>query len=150
MNRSLHFFYILIIMLSILIPFSSFAEIVILAPHDNDIVGRQIRVKGTAEIPRGHYLWLLARNSDFKPLWWPQREAEIDPKTRQWSATAVFGGHQDIGSPFDIGVIAVNQAGHTILMEYWIEAMRTGDWRPIQIPETSMSPVVIKVTKKTH
>lgn len=119
-------------------------------PQNNATVGRETIVKGKAEIPRGNYLWVLARRSDFKPLWWPQREAEIDPRTKKWSATAVFGGPQDVGWNFDIGVIAVDKEGHAFLRDYWIKAMKTGDWRPIEIPQTSCPPTTMKVKKVKH
>lgn len=125
-------------------------DIVITEPQDNAAVGREIIVKGKANIPRGSYLWVLARRNDFKPLWWPQREAEIDPRTKKWSATAVFGVAQDVGWTFDIGVIAVDKSGHSFLKNYWLKAMRTGDWRPIEIPETQCPPKIIKVKKTNH
>jgi len=119
-------------------------------PQNGSKVGRETIVKGTAHLPSGHYLWVLARRNDFKPLWWPQREAEVDPKTHKWGATAVFGGSQDIGWDFDIGVIAVNTEGHALLRDYWIKAMRTGDWRPIEIPPTPSPPQTLKVKKVSH
>jgi len=119
-------------------------------PRNNANVGRATIVKGKAEIPRGNYLWVVARRSDFKPGWWPQREAEIDPRTHKWSATAVFGEPRDIGWDFDIGVIVVDTQGHAFLRDYWKKAMRTGDWRPIEIPPTSCPPITMKVKKVKH
>lgn len=141
---------------AILVAGSAYAQkkeqfvIEIIDPRSDSKVGRETTVKGTALLPSGHYLWVLARRSDFKPLWWPQREAEVDPKTHKWSATAVFGGPQDIGWDFDIGVITVNAEGHALLRDYWIKAMRTGDWRPIEIPPTSSAPQTLKVKKVSH
>lgn len=120
------------------------------SPKPNSKVGRETIVKGTAIIPGGHYLWVLARRKDFKPLWWPQREAEIDPRTHKWSASAFFGEARDIGWEFDIGVITVNEKGHAKLRDYWIKAMKTGDWRPIEIPETSSPPRIWRVKKVSH
>lgn len=127
----------------------------IAAPNDGTNVGRETIVKGTALIPSGHHLWVLARRNDFEPLWWPQREAKIEiPKpgarTGEWKATAVFGGPQDIGWEFDIGVITVNEEGHAILMEYWKKAMKSGDWKPIEIPNVSSPPQILKVKKVRH
>jgi len=119
-------------------------------PQCGSKVGRETTVEGTASLPRGHYLWVLARREDFKPSWWPQREAEVNPKTHKWSATAVFGGPQDIGWNFDVGVISVDQEGHTLLKDYLMKAMRTGDWRPIEIPPTSLPPQTLSVKKASH
>ncbi|MBE9580643.1 MAG: hypothetical protein IMF18_03385 [Proteobacteria bacterium] len=119
-------------------------------PQNGNEVGTELTVKGTASIPLGNYLWVLARRVDFEPLWWPQREAKIDPKTHKWSATATFGLPRDINWDFDIGVITVDANGHQELMDYWIEAMKTGDWRPIQIPATTSPPRIIRVKKVRH
>ena len=119
-------------------------------PRNGSGVGRETIVKGTALIPGGNYLWVLARRVDFDPLWWPQREAKIDPKTHEWSATVTFGMQRDINWDFNIGVITVNADGHRELMDYWIAAMRTGDWRPIQIPATTSPPRILRVRKVRH
>lgn len=119
-------------------------------PQNGNEVGRELIVKGTASIPLGNYLWVLARRVDFEPLWCPQREAKIDPNTHKWSATATFGLPRDISWDFDIGVITVDANGHQELMNYWIEAMRTGDWMPIQIPATTSPPRIIRVKKVRH
>jgi len=125
-------------------------DIKVTDPRNGSNVGREMVVKGTAYLPRGHYLWVLARRNDFKPLWWPQREAEVDPKTHKWSATAVFGGPQDVGWDFDIGVIAVNEKEHALLKDYWIKAMRTGDWKTIEMPPSAAAPQILKVKKVSH
>jgi hypothetical protein len=119
-------------------------------PVGGSSVGRETIVKGIAHLPRGHYLWVLARRSDFRPLWYPQREAEVDPTTHKWSATANFGEQRDVGQTFDIGVVSVNEEGHTLLKDYWIKAMRTGDWKPIEIPPTSSPPQTLRVRKVRH
>jgi len=118
--------------------------------QDGSEVGRETTMEGTASIPSGNHLWVLDRRVDFKPLWWPQREARIDPKTHKWSATVCFGGPQDINWDFHISVITVNADRHRELMDYWTKAMKTGDWKPIQIPETTSTPQIIKVKKVRH
>lgn len=122
----------------------------ITSPKDGGKVGRETIVKGIALIPNGNYLWVLVRRADFEPLWWPQREAKIDPNSNQWKAAVRFGEEQDINWEFDIGAITVNAAGHRDLMDYWITAMKTGNWRPIQIPEATSPPRIIRVRKVRH
>lgn len=124
--------------------------ITITHPRNGSEVERDTIVKGTASIPGGYYVWVLVRRYDFAPLWWPQREVKIDPKTNEWRATAIFGGPQDIGWDFDIGVIVVNEDGHRELMNYWTRAMKKRDWRPIQIPATSSPPYLLRVRKVRH
>ncbi len=123
-------------------------EIVITDPgRDNAQVGREMLVRGTASLRGGDHLWVLVRRQDFEPLWWPQREAKVDPRTREWRAMVVFGGPQDIGSVFDIAAIFVSEAEHARLMEYWERAMATGDWRPRRMPPTTCAPQIRRVTK---
>lgn len=119
-------------------------------PQNGSDVGRETTVRGTAVIPGGNHLWVLARRVDFEPLWWPQREVKIDPKTHKWSSTACFGVPEDINWDFHIGVITVNEDGHKELMDCWTNAMKTGDWKPIEIPETTSPLRIIKVKKVSH
>jgi len=125
-------------------------SVTITYPTNKSKVGREVLVRGKALIPGGQYLWILARRTDFKPLWWPQREAEVDPTTGEWKAIAILGGPQDIGWEFDVGVIVVNSEGHAKLQDYWIKSMQSGDWRPIQIPKTTVAPQLIRVMKTSH
>jgi hypothetical protein len=97
-----------------------------------------------------YFLWVLIRRVDFEPFWWPQREAKIDSNTQQWQTTAVFGGPQDVNWNFDVGVINVDANGHRQLMESWTKAMKSGDWKPEQIPPTMSPPKVVKVKKVRH
>ena len=66
-------------------------------PTTGERVGGQLIARGVAEIPPGKHLWVLARRVDFGPLWWPQRQARVDPIRHEWEAQAVLGGPQDIG-----------------------------------------------------
>ena len=126
------------------------AEVTIVSPQNNSNVRTPEIVSGTADIPSGEHLWLLARRYDFAPLWWPQREIIIDPKTHKWKASANLGEKQDVGFNFDIGVITVGTAEHNELMNYWRHAATTGDWRPIEIPEPTSKPRVITVKMISH
>jgi len=114
-------------------------------------VGMEMDVKGTATIPSGNYLWILAhRIKGFKRVWWPQGEAEIDPVSKKWEAHAVFGGPQDIGYEFEIAAIVVNESEHSKLQNYWTKAMSSGHWPPIPMPPTVTSPEIRKVKKTGH
>jgi hypothetical protein len=119
----------------------------ITAPCYGEKVGRKTFVRGTAYLPRGLYLWVLARRDDLAPLWWPQSEAKIDPVTHQWSAIATFGIYEDIGLIFDIAVISVDEKGHKLLKDYLLKAMRTGDWSPIELPKGSSPHQELKVKR---
>ena len=113
-------------------PYSEF-RIDILKPSQDDFeVGIGADVAGTAYIPDNDYLWvLLHRTKGFKKVWWPQGEAEIDPKTKAWELHVNFGQPQDIGYEFEIAVITVNKEEHEQLEKYWFQAMKSGDWRSL-------------------
>lgn len=125
-------------------------DVKITYPQNGSEVGREVNVQGAASIPTGNYVWLLARRVDFAPLWWPQRQAKIDLRTQKWQAVANLGEPRDIGWEFDIAVITVSAAGHKELMDYWVKAMTTGDWKPIQIPATTSPPRILRVKKVWH
>jgi hypothetical protein len=118
--------------------------------RDGMKVGKDMDVKGTAEIPGGTYLWVLAhRTKGFKKVWWPQNEAEIDPVTKKWEVFVVFGGPQDIGYDFEIAVIVVDEKENSKLHDYRNKAMATGHWPPIPMPPTAdgTAPVIRTVKK---
>jgi hypothetical protein len=111
-------------------------------------VGREMDVKGTADIPSGHYLWVLAhRTQGFKNVWWPQNEGDIDPITKKWEVYVVFGGPQDIGYDFEVAAIIVNEKNHLKLKKYRENAMKTGNWSPITMPPTPYPPVIRRLRK---
>jgi hypothetical protein len=119
-------------------------------PKSGAKVDKEAPVQGTARLPAGYHLWVLARRTDHRPLWVPQQEAEVDPATQKWSATAVFGAQQDVGSDYDVGVVAVDDRGHAVLAGYHDKATKTGDWKPIEVPPGSSSLQTITVKKVRH
>ena len=107
-------------------------------------------VNGTATIPSGTYLWVLARRVDFDKFWWPQGEGKINSTTEEWNVSVNFGTQDDIGWDFDIAAIVVIEFNHAILKNYRINAMKTGNWHPIEMPETLSAPKLRKVRKVSH
>lgn len=114
-------------------------------PKEGDLVTQEMTVRGTARVPEGSYVWLLARRHDFEPLWWPQREIKVDPRTYEWSATANFGIPADAGSDFDLGVITVNEESHNKIRQHWLHCMESGNWTPMQIDSTTSPPKILRV-----
>jgi len=124
--------------------------VAITSPRAGSSVGREIVVKGTAQLKDSEFLWLLARREDFDPLWYPQRYVRADPKTGEWSATATIGTNADVNWNFDVAAITVDASGHQQLLEQWTEAMTSGNWKPIRIPNTTSPPRLIKVHKTSN
>ena len=120
-------------------------------PSREDLpVGKGMTVTGTATIPNGYHLWVLVRRSDFDGVWWPQGEGKIDPITKQWRVGVTFGTEDDISWDFQVAAAVFNAEGHIILDEYRKRALKTGDWKPIEIPETESPPQILKVKKISH
>jgi hypothetical protein len=126
------------------------STVAISEPATGGTVGLQTTVRGAASALGSDHVWLLVRMTDFAPLWWPQREAAVDPTTGQFKGKVVFGGPQDVGSEFDVAAITVDALGHAVLMEYWKKAMSTGDWKPIEIPKPTSPPAIVTVKKTKH
>jgi hypothetical protein len=118
--------------------------------QDGIEVGLSKMVKGTANIPSGLHVWVLAHRDDARTMWWPQQEAVVDPKTKEWKAKVTFGIADDVGWDFEIAAIAVNGQEHLKLQNYWENAMATGDWKPIKMPPTVCAPKIVKVKKASH
>jgi hypothetical protein len=127
-----------------------FAIEIIEPSRDGIQVGKGMNVRGRASLPSGYHLWVLAHRADFEGVWWPQAEGKIDPKTGEWKVYVTFGERQDIGWDFEIAAIVVAEEGHILLQNYRKEAMKTGDWKPIEVPPNASAPQIRKVKKVNH
>jgi hypothetical protein len=127
-----------------------FAVMITDPERDGLEVRKGMTVKGTASIPSGYHLWVLARRSDFDGVWWPQGEGKIDPTTKEWKASVTFGEAQDIGWDFEIAAIVVDQEGHIKLREYRTKAMKENVWNPIEVPLSAATPKIRTVKKIAH
>lgn len=110
-------------------------------------IGRVVVVEGTASLPAGYYLWVFARRADFEPMWWPQGPGIVDPTTGKWRGQATLGEPEDLGWPFDISVAIVGEDEHIKLLAYRSKSMRTGVWRPIDMPEAAAAPKHLRVKR---
>lgn len=121
-------------------------------PREGQQVGQSVTVKGTATIPAGGHLWVFARRENFEDqdVWWPQAEGRIDPKTGEWKVSASIGGRQDIGWSFDIAVAVFEEDDNLELKSHVREAMKTGNWLPIEMPDSICTPRLLKVKKNSH
>ena len=125
-----------LIQLVLLLPMAAFGEdfnLTIKTPMEAGTVGRDVPVFGSAKLGNDQFLWVLARDKRFGTLWWPQSEVQV-PSSGKWSSTVVLGEPRDVGNKFDVGVAVFDRAGHEEMKKYWTNAMKTGEWRPIQIP----------------
>jgi hypothetical protein len=116
--------------------------------RDGREVGRGALVKGTASVPGGNHLWVLVRATPgYEEVWWPQNEGKTDPRSGQWEVYVTFGERRDIGHDFEIAAIVVNEREHAVLKDWRKNAMRTGEYRPIEMPPTTCAPIIRRVRK---
>ncbi len=136
--------------------FTLFAQpsstVTVLEPAQNgEEVGMYMQVKGTAILPKNHFLWILAhRIDDQENSWWPQGEVEVNPQNATWTQKVKFGEERDIGYQFKIAVIILAQDEHDKLSRYWFMVQKTGKSNPIMMPPTTALPTYRIVKKVRH
>lgn len=115
-------------------------------------VGRSHTIRGTATaLPRGSHVWIFVRRSDFDGFWYPQKPVSVHPTTDRWQARGIhFGEARDIGFEFDVSIAAFSDREHQQLAAYRARAMRTGDWRPIELPKMIGAPTMRTAVKVSH
>jgi hypothetical protein len=127
-------------------------EIKITTPQPGDKVGKDGRVRGTAKIPNGTYLWVFTHMKDLAAEWWPQggRAALIDPDGG-WVIIAGFGRADDVGQQFEVAAAVVDANTNTRLRD-WFKTAKERDYPSIEFPGTVEGCVPVKVTvnKTSH
>lgn len=119
-------------------------------PRSGQEVASGVSVEGIASLPPGQHLWVFARRVNFKPLWWPQGEALVDPNSGKWKVFATIGAPQDVGWDFDVAVAVFATEEHLQLQNGLTKAMETGNFRPIRMPEAVCPPIMLGVKKTSH
>ena len=121
-------------------------------PRSGTAVGRGVYVEGTASLPPGRHLWVLARHESFRArqVWYPQGEGIVDPATGRWKVFATVGEIRDIPSEFDVVVAVFDQKEHLALSSRLDHDVETGDYRPLHMPATLCAPVQRMVRKTSH
>jgi len=120
-------------------------------PSPNAPVGSTCMVRGSARIPPGTALWLLARRQD-QPGWWPQGSGAIDTTHADWSQACKLGEISDVGFPFDLLLLVTRNATAAVL-ERWIAGAKGGrPTAPLPLPAHAdeCPPVIITVRKMHH
>ena len=111
MARQLTLFFTAVLTVIVFIMFEAQAADIAVKIKDPSRDGTEVRkiyiVNGTASIPSGAHLWVLARREDFEGLWWPQGEGKINPINNKWKVSVIFGTEEDIGWAFDIAAVVV-------------------------------------------
>ena len=125
----------------------------ITAPKPGDQVGQRGKVRGTATIPPGTHLWVLAHMKDLVVEWWPQggRPAVLD-SDGSWVIFAGYGEAPDVGEAFEVAAVVVDDNTNRRLQEWVEETKETGDYPPIPFPTPADAcvPVKVVVEKVSH
>jgi hypothetical protein len=128
-------------------------EVKITTPQPGDKVGKSGRVRGTAKIPNGTYLWVLAHMKDLVAEWWPQggRPAVIDPD-EGWVIITGYGAAEDVNQQFEVAAVVVDANTNTRLRAWVEECKKRNDYPPIEFPDavSGCVPVKVVVNKTSH
>jgi hypothetical protein len=128
-------------------------EVKITTPQPGDKVAKKGWVRGTATIPNGTYLWVLAHLKDLVAEWWPQgdRPAVID-QDGGWVINSFYGSTEDVGQEFEVAVVVVDANTNTRLGQYYTKAREVREYPPIEFPDAveGCVPVRLTVKKTSH
>jgi len=132
---------------------STVCTVSVSTPLPGDNVGRDGRVRGTAKIPSGTFLWVLDHMKDLTEEWWPQggRAASIDPQTGEWVIVAGYGRAEDVKQDFEVAVVVVN-ANTNALLRDWFKDAKAKDYPAIDFPTPidGCLPIRVVVHKTSH
>ncbi|GEM_PF-404042 len=109
------------------------ASVDILAPRSGALVNDTGHVEGSATVPPGSYLWVLARRKDFAG-WWPQGMGAAALDGNRWKVAVTYGGPQDRGADFEVAALVVRQATHELWLDWVARLRETGLFPPVQLP----------------
>jgi hypothetical protein len=120
-------------------------EIHAISPAEGDPVGADGPVSGTATIPNGAFLWVLAHRKNIK-AWWPQGNgpADIDSKTHRFDVFTTYGQDRDHGA-FEVALAVVDPETNEILTK-WFDTAQARGYPPVPFPSTHTGCPVIKIT----
>ena len=105
----------------------------ILAPESGAIVSDGGFAEGSATVPPGSFLWVLARRKDMNG-WWPQGMGAVPVDGNRWRVPVTYGGAEDQGFDFELAALVVRQATHALWTD-WVAGVReTGLFPPVQLP----------------
>ncbi len=113
-------------------------EIRIREPEDASVVQEVISVSGTAQLPQGANLWLLARRAD-QEGWWPQGSGPAYLDDGRWTQSCTLGGEEDSGAQFEVAAVGVGAVVHEHFLRWVSEGGATGVYSPVRWPECAAS-----------
>jgi hypothetical protein len=92
-------------------------------------------VSGTASIPAGKYLWVLAHREGLA-LWWPEGGGSATVIDGSWKALVTYGVDRDVSYRFEVATAVVDQGINERLMAWVKKTGETGQYPGIEFPST--------------
>ena len=124
-------------------------SLVITFPRNDEECGAVVRVEGISKKYPNRFLWVFAHRVDLTDQWWPQTSTVNVNDDGSWIIGANLGGPQDIGFPFEIVAMWVNESVHKKMKNYISTGASTNHYPPIQLPKGELTTKV-KVRKVRH
>jgi hypothetical protein len=142
-------------------PAASRCVVNVTSPMPGEGVGKEGSVVGTAQVPPGSYVHVLAHRKDYVAEWWPQmsRAAVLTGAKGDFIMIAGYGVEKDVNSAFEIAVVVVGEDDHKRLSAYEGDVRRIAlerklppEWTPVPLPATveGCAPVMVTVKKTSH
>jgi hypothetical protein len=117
----------------------------IATPKDGGSVSGNGLASGTASIPPGRYLWVLAHREGLA-LWWPEGGGSATVTGGNWKAVVTYGVGHDSSYRFEVATAVVDQDTNSRLMNWVREAEKTGQYPGIEWPRTVDGCAIQKIT----
>lgn len=108
-------------------------EVRIVSPVNYGRVGQTVDVSGTATIPLGTRMWVLAHRKGLA-VWWPQGGGAVNIVANKWMVLTYIGEPRDIGSEFEVTARVFDEQGHQVLLNWVKKAADTGIYPGIPMP----------------
>jgi hypothetical protein len=123
--------------------------VVIDDPLPGSLVEDRGPVSGTAKIPAGGHLWVLAHKKLLAGAWWPQGNGETPVDTvSKFQIEAAYGIPEDRGD-FEIVAVVVSDAVSKLL-DRWVDNAPARQYPPIRFPPVleGCTPAKVTVVKR--
>jgi len=99
-------------------PQDAACKVDIRSPKSGDTVEMEIQVQGSASVPPGAYLWILAHRKGIAQ-WWPQGGGAARIEKGDFDVYVTLGLDRDSGRTFETMAIVLDKAGNAEL-EKWV------------------------------
>jgi hypothetical protein len=102
-------------------------------------------VSGTAKVPSGGHLWILAHKKLLSGAWWPQANGEVPVDAKGTFELEVAYGIPDDKGDFEVAAVIVSDATSKSL-DHWVDTAPARQYLPTRFPPTIEGCVPVKVT----